>query len=333
MDNKIIFVIGSPRAGSTLLQRMLSSHSEIFGCPEPHIMTPLAHLGYYHSVEKAPYDHLRGAEAIRGFVDQLPGREKDYLDACRAYTDLLYSRRLENSGKRFFLDKTPAYALVLDFIAKLYPGAKYVVLTRHPLAVLSSYANSFFSSDYQAANDFNPLLNRYVPAIARFLREQKVPLIHVKYEELVENPGLEMEKILDFLELAFEEGVVEYGTQQHDERGLGDPVSVNRHSRPVTKSVNKWAGELLRDSGKLELSRKIIDSLDPEDLKIWGYPYDEIFDPLNRLSGKEKKHEKPPFDRFQIQRKLLLILRRNIHQNAFGKLVKKIRFCCDVLLR
>ena len=39
------------------------------------------------------------------------------------------------------------------------------------------------------------------------------------------------------------------------------------------------------------------------------------------------------FDRYRLQRKLLVTLRRNIHQNAFGRLVKRVRMACDVLLR
>jgi hypothetical protein len=70
---------------------------------------------------------------------------------------------LGQSGKAMFLDKTPAYGLVLPFLAKLYPRARYVVLTRHPLAVLSSYAGSFFEGDYDAAVAFNDILGRYVP--------------------------------------------------------------------------------------------------------------------------------------------------------------------------
>jgi len=42
MEERMLFVIGSPRSGSTLLQRMLSSHSMIYGRPEPHLITPLA---------------------------------------------------------------------------------------------------------------------------------------------------------------------------------------------------------------------------------------------------------------------------------------------------
>ncbi|RZO53079.1 MAG: hypothetical protein EVA89_29835, partial [Sandaracinaceae bacterium] len=55
MKDRLLFLISTPRSGSTLMQRMLSSHSEIYTHPEPHLMTPLAHLGYYDKVDKAPY--------------------------------------------------------------------------------------------------------------------------------------------------------------------------------------------------------------------------------------------------------------------------------------
>src|SRR5207249_772151 len=79
-------------------------------------------------------------------------------------------------------------ALVLPFLTKLYPKPHYVVLTRHPLAILSSWVESFFDGDYRVALDHNPLLARYVPALARMLREQPVPSVHVRYEELVRDP-------------------------------------------------------------------------------------------------------------------------------------------------
>ncbi len=200
MAAQVIFLIGPPRSGSTLLARMIGAHSQIYTRGEPHLITPLAHLGYYAKVDKAPYDAILSAESIREFVADLPGGERDYIDACRAYTDTLYLRMLSKyPQKRYFLDKTPAYALVLDFLARIYPDANYVVLTRHPLAVFSSYAESFFASDYQAAHAYNPILERYVPAIAEFLRERKVALHHVVYEQLVADPDAGLRAIFEFL--------------------------------------------------------------------------------------------------------------------------------------
>jgi hypothetical protein len=76
MQDRLLFVISPPRAGSTLLQRMLGSHSAIYTHPEPHIITPLAHLGFYDNVDKAPYDHINAAEAIREYVGHLPVASK-----------------------------------------------------------------------------------------------------------------------------------------------------------------------------------------------------------------------------------------------------------------
>ncbi|MBN1485784.1 MAG: sulfotransferase [Chloroflexia bacterium] len=334
LSEKMIFVIGSPRSGSTLLQRMLDSHSQIFGCPEPHILTPLAHLGYYETVEKAPYDHLRAVDAIRGFVDKLPRGEEDYLDACRAYTDTLYGRRMQGSGQDFFLDKTPAYALVLPFIARLYPRAKYVVLTRHPIAIFASYAKSFFENDYQAAHDFNPLLERYVPAIARFLRREDRPIYHVRYEDLVRDPENELRRIFEFIGVPFEAGAIEYGRHEHDSEGLGDPTGVEKHTRPVTTSIAKWAGELAADPQKEALVREMIARLDPDDVATWGYDKAALFEPLEQgdLAPQAQRRRRKP-DKHTLERWLLLKLRKNIHHNWFGRIVKRVRFVCDVLLR
>lgn len=337
MEQRLLFVIGPPRSGSTLLMRMLSSHSAIYSRPEPHLLTPLAHLGYYDSVDAAPFDHLQAAQATREFVADLPGGEQDYLDACRAYVDVLYGRMLagRGQGKPLFLDKTPANGLILPFLTKLYPRARYIVLTRHPAAVFSSYANSFFDGDFEAARRFNPILNRYVPAMARFIRERAVPLIQVGYEQLVQNPEAEMERVCDFLGLQFEPGMIDYGAHEHDSKGLGDPVNVNRHTRPVTESVEKWAAELAGDARKLNIVRDMVAAIDDADLATWAFPRATLFAPVEAAgrSGGLRPSRRPPLDRFQLQRKLLLRLRRNIQHNAFGRAVKRVRFFCDVLLR
>jgi hypothetical protein len=65
MQERLLFLISPPRSGSTLLQRMLGSHSQVFTFPEPHLITPLAFLGYHDLVDKAPFDHINAAEAIK----------------------------------------------------------------------------------------------------------------------------------------------------------------------------------------------------------------------------------------------------------------------------
>jgi hypothetical protein len=334
VQDRLVFVIGSPRSGSTLLARMIGAHPLVYGRPEPHLLTPLAHLGYYAKVEKAPYDAVLAAEAQREFVAALPAGESDYLDACRAYTDTLYGRMLATKpGKKLFLDKTPAYALVLDFVAKLYPQARYVVLTRHPLAVFSSYAESFFNGDYAEAHAYNPILERYVPAIARFICERAVPLHHVVYERLVTEPEKHLAEIFAFLGLPDAPEAVEYGRERPTEKGLGDPTGVERHTRPTTESVERWASEIASRPERLQLCREIIARLDPEDLAAWGHPLETFWLPLEKAGGgAPPRHAR--LDRYRLERALIVRLRRLVRRSALlRRCLQTTRLAADVLLR
>lgn len=332
MQDRLLFVISPPRAGSTLLQQMLGSHSQIYTHPEPHLITPLAYLGYHGTVDKAPYDHINAAEAMRAFVGRLPRGEEDYLDAVRAYADTLYGRMLEPSGRRYFLDKTPAYATVLPFLMKLYPKAKYVILTRHPLAVMSSYANSFFVGNWHEAQAFNPILERYVPAMAQAIREASVSLLHVKYEELVKSPEAGLKRIFEFLDLPDDPDAVNYKKRFDAKEGMGDPIGVKKHDRPTTESVEKWVPELQSEARKLKLAQEIIARLSPEDLATWGYSNESIWQPLKQEGGA--KLPKPPLlNKYVFQRRVMLALKKDIGTRPHGKLIKRVKYYCDVLLR
>ncbi len=333
LDGRLIFLIGAPRSGTTLLQRMLGAHSEVVAPPEPHLLTPLAHLGYFETVDKAPYDHINAAEANREFVSRLPEGEEDYVAACRAYADTLYGRLLLPTKKRYLLDKTPAYALVLGFISRIFPDARYVVLTRHPLAILHSYAHSFFDGDYRRAWEFNPILSRYVPKIARFIREKPVPLVHVRYEDLVKDPRTQVGRLLEHLDLPMEEGVIDYGDHEHIKGSFGDPITVNKHQRPVTDKVEKWAEDLAARPDDLSFVENVAATLDPSDLEVWGYPDATLFEAVHRTGGTPTKLS--ALNRHRLARKVMLALKEPVRTNRLGvgEAVRKVRYYCDVLLR
>jgi len=331
------FLIGSPRSGSTLLARMLGAHPEVFAPPEPHLMPPLAHLGFGEArVERAPYDPVVTQIGLHELTRLLPGGEEDVRQALRALTDRLYERARTASGRRLLLDKTPAYALVLDFLAFLYPDARYVVLTRHPLAVWGSFVDSFFDGDFRAAHAHNPILERYVPAVGRFLRERPVPLVHVRYEDLVQAPEAELERISAFLGLDFDPGMVDYGEAgpgPEVAQGLGDPVTVARESRPTTASLGKWSRTLEADPERLRQAREILARLTDEDLSTWGFEPQALRKELAALEPGDARPPRARLTRYALERRLLVRLRRNIHRNALGGLVRRVRRACDVLLR
>lgn len=337
MQDKLVFLISAPRSGSTLLARMLGAHSGVFAPAEPHLMPPLAHLGFHERVDEAPYDPIVTQRGLRAFVSLLPRGEEDWLDALRAATDTLYGRALAVSGRQLFLDKTPAYALVLDFLTALYPKARYVVLTRHPVAVWSSYVDSFFDGDPEAAHARNPVLERYVPAIARLLREAPVPLLHLRYEDLVQEPERQLGEVCRFLDLPFEPGMVEYGGAQpvapRADRALGDPIGVDRETRPTTGSLSKWVGALQDHPLLLAQSREIVARLVDPDLAAWGYPPGPLRRELAALEPRAAGPGRARRGRYALERRLLVLLRRNIHHSARGRLIRRIRTVCDVLLR
>lgn len=338
MNVNLLFLIGAPRSGTTMLEHILSAHSMIQGGPEPHLMTPLAHLGVWDKVYNAPYDHILAAEAQRLFVEQLPNREQDYWDACRAYCDTLYGRFLQAKGtKPICLDKTPAYGLILPFISKVYPDAKYVVLTRHPLAMFSSFANSFFAGDYHEAQRHNSIIDRYVPALAAFLRQPAVPNLHVRYEDFVKDPEAGFERICAYLGVPFEKEAIEYGAQGTGEKrpeGLGDPIGVAKDSRPNTKSVSKWAQELASDPRKLAMMKAAIARMDPADLETLGYPIETLWQPLEALEGAPAAPAKSPMTRYRLQRMLIVRLRARARRHGWlHKVLRKAQLTCDVLLR
>jgi len=336
VQDQLIFVVSPPRAGSTLLQRMLGAHEAIFTHPEPHLITPLAHLGYHDRVDAAPYDHINAAEAIRSFVAELPGGEADYLDGLRAYADIMYGRMLAGAQKERpalsrFLDKTPAYALVLPFLAELYPHAKYVVLTRHPLAVFSSYANSFYAGDWQAAHAFNPVVERYVPAMARFLEERPAPLVQVRYEEVVADPEGQLERVFAYLGLENDPDAVNYQKTEMKE-GMGDPIGVQKHSRPKAGGEHKWAEELAADPAKRALAERMIAQLTDADLAAWGYDRDSLWAPL--AEAGEGKAPKQTLNKYTMQRRVMMALRKGVHATEGGEnAVRRLRYYCDVILR
>lgn len=332
--DKILFIIGAPRSGTTLLQHMLEVHPDIGTCPEPHLLTPLAHLGYYYNVDAAPYDHLNAAEAQKAFVNGLPRGEETYRQACRAYCDTLYLAMAEKLGCRIFLDKTPAYALVNDFLTTIFPDAYYLVLTRHPLAIFHSFADSFYNGDYATALEHNNIVGRYVPAIANLLRQPPAHLLQINYEQLVTTPEDELQKICQWLEIPYREEMVEYGKaadKSQLQKGFGDP-KVKQSNRPNTKSLLAWAPALASSPTGLELARQVVAPLDPADVTLWGYNKDELFQPL----AQQNNSYRPPkrkLDSYRIKRTIFLFLRPWAHRSWGRRLLTKTRYYCDVLLR
>jgi len=339
MAFELAFIIGAPRSGTTLLERMLSAHSAIRGGPEPHLMTPLAHLGVWRNVDKAPYDHIVAGIGQRDFVAELEHGEDDYWRACRAYALSLYGSYMAKHPEQVFIDKTPEYATVWPFLKKVFPEAKYIVLTRHPAAIFSSFANSFFDGDFKVTEQHDPLFERYIPAMAGLLRDPDLKVLHIRYEDLVSNPEHYAEEICRFLGVQFEAAMVDYGKKVSASDGLGDPINVGKFSRPTDQGANRWAIELAEDAEKYRHLREMLARVSEEDIRQIGFdpatvwqPVEELLAAGNLVDGQSK--HSASWTRYKVQRKLIVGLRGLAQSSGcFRSLLKQVRLSCEVILR
>ena len=136
--SNVVFLLSSPRAGSTLLSAMLNRHSRVLCPAEPWFLLSLHALYHGTGTGIAAYDQHLADIGLR----ELAG-EEEFLRAARAFASSLYSSRLAASGRSVFVDKTPRYYHILPFLTDLFPRARMIWLKRNPLDVAASYKTSW----------------------------------------------------------------------------------------------------------------------------------------------------------------------------------------------
>lgn len=325
------------RSGSTMLQMMLEAHSKIYGLPEPNLLPPLKHMGYYGACQgEIAYDGVNQAIGFQEFINLHPDREGFFLEACRAYANKIYAGFFAARPEaRYFLDKTPPNVLVWDLVVKLYPRAKYVVLVRHPVAIIHSYAKSFFLGDYERMSRARLRLPEYIASTAAFLREAAVPKCVIKYEEIVANPETEAKRILQFIGLDFEPAVIDYGQKPHVTGTMGDPITAMREKKPVEAFSRAWIQAVRDDPAKMRHAEKMLAPIRREDLRDYGYPLENIWEPLKAADASPARKPSPlQYLRwYHFKRFLFLSLQRAARTRIGRRLLTSVRYYCDVLLR
>lgn len=130
------FILGLPRSGTTLLSAMLNNHPSVAVPAEPWIMLALESLG------RTSIRHPANSQAIGSAVyDFLP--EDMRRAALRAAAEAVYDGWRERLGKPVFIDKTPRYHLIVDFLADVFPDARFIVLLRDPFDIAASYRTTW----------------------------------------------------------------------------------------------------------------------------------------------------------------------------------------------
>ncbi|ASQ89832.1 sulfotransferase [Prosthecochloris sp. GSB1] len=277
-----VFLLSLPRSGSTLLQRVLMGHSQIASVAEPWILLPFLYAGRTEGV-LAEYSHANACKAHKDFVNNLPGKTRDYYSILHDFLMTLYSYQCKNN-ELFFLDKTPRYHLIIPEITMLFPEAKFVFLFRNPVHVMGSVMRTWgdggFRKNYAYENDlYEGPMN--LSEGFRILKDRAYAL---RYEDFVNAPERYTREICDYLGLCYEQGMLEGFSSRNPKGRMGDPTGVLEYSEVETGALNKWR-ETFNNGFRKKILRKYLASLDSDDLLLMGYDRCSILHDIARLPG------------------------------------------------
>ncbi len=211
-----IFIVGSPRSGTTLLQCMLNVSKTTFSLPETHYFcTILSELGLKsndsissENIQKIicllhekmdfefPEDQIEKIMELAA-SNQLSTRDLfiRLVNSYRPDTDLEKIVRL--------IEKTPYHVFYLQDILELFPEAKFIHLVRDPRDVVSSRLNMPTAS-HQSEKIYAQDWSRSVKSANDFYTRNPDKLFTLRYEDLVEQPGIFLERICSFLDVTYQ---------------------------------------------------------------------------------------------------------------------------------
>ena len=224
-----IFIIGMPRAGSTLLEQILSSHSAVEGTSElPDIIAIARELrGDADNAEIGAYAAtLAGLDAA-----QLRQLGEDYLRRTRIY---------RKTDRVLFIDKMPNNFLHVGLIHSILPNAKIIDARRHPLGCCLSNFKQFYARGQRFSyglTDVGRYYRDYVELMAHFDRVLPGRVHRVIYEQLVDDTEAEVRRLLDYCGLPFEEGCLRFFENARPVR----TASSEQVRRPIYREgVDQW---------------------------------------------------------------------------------------------
>lgn len=228
-----IFIIGMPRAGSTLIEQILSSHSQIEGTME------LPDIPAMAMREARALESDNGKEEGAAWLSAVAEMEPERLAALGAeYVERTRIQR--KTEKPFFIDKLPNNWAYLGFIRLILPGAKIIDARRHPLDCCFSNFRQHFAKGQAFSYDLAHMgryYSDYVRAMAHFDAVLPGYVHRVIHEQLLEDPEGEIRRLLAFLGVPFEEDCLNFHANTRAVR----TASSEQVRRPINRDgVDQW---------------------------------------------------------------------------------------------
>jgi tetratricopeptide (TPR) repeat protein len=248
-DPSPIFIVGLPRSGSTLIEQILSSHSRVEGTME---LADIPRL----------VQDLRGREEIDS-TPRYPGvlAELTAEDFTRLGEQYLSDTRVYRQGKPFFIDKMPNNFRHLALIHLILPNAKIIDARRDPIACCFSNYKQLFASGQQftySIEDIARYYRMYVELMAHWDDALPGRILRIQHEDVVDDLEGNVQRLLEFCELEFEPGCVEfYKTERTVHSASSEQVRrpIYREGIDQWRNYERWLGPLKEALGPLALGR------------------------------------------------------------------------------
>ncbi len=226
-DQTPVFIVGMPRSGSTLIEQILASHSQVEGKGElPYIIM------LTNAVNATRSDGLRYPELIPGLsASELTGLGRSYLHHAGSH-----------AGKptRFFTDKMPANFSHVGFIRLILPQARIIDARRDPLATCVANYRQLFAQGKNQTYDLTELGEYYLQYVEMMNHWDAVipgAVLRVQYEQVVADLETEVRRILEYCGLPFETSCIEF----HKSERPVNTASAEQVREPIYRTgVDYW---------------------------------------------------------------------------------------------
>ena len=224
-NKKIIFIVGMPRSGTTLVEQIISAHEKVHGAGELSFLT-----------EEINKEFLKENKFITDDVKNLNYQKlnnigKNYLDKIRNL----------DIKKNIITDKAPLNFRWIGFIKIIFPKSKIINCLRNPIdTCYSNYKNIFSGSNLSFTYDLKNLgkfYNLYSDLMNFWNDKFEDCFYNLKYETLINNQDKETRKLLKFCDLSWDENCL----SPHKNNKIVSTASISQVRAPIYKSsINKW---------------------------------------------------------------------------------------------
>ena len=218
-----IFIVSMPRTGSTLVDRMISSHTQVSSAGE------LIHFG------DAVVDAARRRLGRAGTRQELVAASAS-VDFAALGADYLARTRPATGGTPHFTDKLPLNYLYCGLIDAALPAARIVHVTRHPMATCFGIYKVLFNQGYPFSYDLNEIADYYLGyrrLMAHWQSTLPGKIIEVRYEALVADPEAKCRALIAALDLPWEAACLEF----HRNPAPANTASATQVRRPIYSSA------------------------------------------------------------------------------------------------